>query len=68
MKIVVTDIDWDVEDEENAEELRKSLPKKMVVIVNDGLSDDEIEDVVSDSITDETGWCHNGFNWKKARK
>ena len=63
-KVIVTKIDWDLDDEKSADEIRATLPKRMEFEVEDGLTDDEVEEQISDAITDETEWCHNGFVWK----
>lgn len=65
-KVIVTEIDWDLGDEENIDEIRATLPKQMEFEVDDGLTDDEVEELLSDAITDETEWCHNGFDWEYA--
>lgn len=58
-------IRWDATREE-----RKSLPKEMEVTVTeadvDDISDDyEVEDYILDHISDETGFCHNGFRYEE---
>ena len=63
-RVIVTDIDFDLDGEENVDEILESLPKGMELEVEDGFTDEEIEDGISEVITDETGWCHNGFAWR----
>ena len=57
----VSNIDWDTDGEEI------DLPDEMTVNVKEDeqLEDDEIEQYISDKITDETGFCHFGFNYKE---
>lgn len=64
-KVIVTDIEFDLDDEENVDGIMETLPKGMEFEVeDDGFTDEEIEECLSDAITDETGWCHNGFAWR----
>ena len=63
-RVIVTDIDFDLGDEENVDEILEVLPKGMELEVEDGFTDEEIEECLSEVITDETGWCHNGFAWR----
>lgn len=58
----VNKIKWDVDNKSSL----KSLPKTMTVEVTsydvDDITDEyEVEDFISDYITDETGFCHDGF-------
>ena len=57
----VSNIDWDTDGEEI------DLPDEMTVNVKEDeqLEDDEIEQYISDKISDETGFCHFGFNYKE---
>ena len=43
----------------------KWLPKTLNCTVDDGLSVNEIEEALSDHISDTTGFCHNGFTFEK---
>ncbi len=58
---LVTDIHWDTDGEE------VDLPEEMTVNVSEDeeLEEDEIEEYISDKISDETGFCHFGFNYKE---
>lgn len=61
------DIQWDVDDEEDLDE----LPTEMEVevprdVIRDG--EEAVEEYVSDAITDETGFCHNGFYLREFSK
>jgi hypothetical protein len=57
----VSNIDWDTDGEEI------DLPDEMTVNVKEDeqLEEDEIEQYISDKISDETGFCHFGFNYKE---
>lgn len=46
---------------------RVRLPKEVVVEVEADLEDGELEDALSDAISDKTGWCHKGFDFEKAK-
>ena len=65
MKIKVTSINYDLDDLEDDERLEalKSLPQDMEFDVSDKMDDDEIEDYVSEQITERTGYCHRGFEF-----
>jgi len=56
----VSSIKWDTDEPEELE----SLPTQMTVTVQvDSASDDEeIDEAISDAITNETGFCHKGFS------
>lgn len=44
----------------------KSLPSEVIVeTLCNGATSDELEELLSDSITDETGFCHKGFEWEE---
>lgn len=67
-KYIVTNIEWDVDGEEEAEEILASLPTQMTVEIDENEVDDindesEIADLISDKITDETAFCNKGFTW-----
>lgn len=53
-------IDWDA-----TTSVKKSLPKE-IEIPNKIL--EQIIEVISDYITDEVGFCHNGFNLELSNK
>jgi hypothetical protein len=38
------------------------LPKEIIVEVDKNLNEDELEETLSDSISDKTGFCHMGFD------
>lgn len=61
----VYDIAWDAPNR-----LRKHLPEEMTVTVTEDdvedLNDDnDVEDYICDYISDETGYCHDGFNFEE---
>ena len=66
-KYAATKIAWDVDaDDPNA----KLLPKKVIVDFDDldlpdCATDAEVEDALSDYLSDQYGYCHNGFTFKK---
>lgn len=53
---IVTDIQYDTDGEPN-----DSLPKQLNIVVPDEVKDDEVEDYISDEISNRTGYCHFGF-------
>ena len=60
MKILVTDIEWDVDDEEDMVD----LPSELTLETNEDLHGDELEEWISDEISNETGFCHRGFQYE----
>lgn len=62
----VSKIKWDVDNKSDI----KNLPKTMTVEVTsydvDDITDEyEVEDFISDYITDEIGFCHDGFEMEE---
>ncbi len=56
MKYTITNIKYDTDGH------KVKLPKKMVIKVPDDLETyEEIEDYISDEISNRTGFCHKGF-------
>lgn len=51
-KLFATNINWDI-DERNETKLPESIP------IPEGMED---EDQISDHLSDQTGYCHKGFN------
>jgi hypothetical protein len=55
-------IQWDVDEPEDFDNLRQEIH---LTIPTEGtfstLSAEEIDDAISDAITDKTGFCHKGF-------
>jgi hypothetical protein len=58
---VVSDIHWDTDGEDI------EIPKELTIQISEDeeLEEDEIEEYISDKISDETGFCHLGFNYKE---
>ena len=54
-KLIAVDIEWDIEKDDTIE-----LPKS--IEIPDGL---ENEDDISDYLSEQTGFCHKGFNLKE---
>ena len=63
VKVIVTDIDWDVDVSDDAD----SLPQRMQYDVDADLTDDEIEDYVCEQLSDDTGFCHRSFEFHVIR-
>lgn len=63
MKIKVTNIvyDTDIDDDSTTFVLNSELPSEMIVEV-DGVID--IESEIADAISDNTGWCVEGYNYE----
>ena len=57
-KFIVTDIQYDTD----GEKPKPKLPKELEIIVPDDCEGyDEIEQFISDEISNKTGYCHFGF-------
>jgi len=56
---LIEDIDWDIDEEDRENVI---LPTRIIISVSLGLSDDEMEEYISDTITNMYGFCHNGFS------
>lgn len=70
MKIIITNIKWDLSHEVDNETTNYdmvlkdyNLPIQTTLEVDDDLEDDEVEEIVSDFLSDTYGFCHNGFEW-----
>jgi acetylornithine deacetylase/succinyl-diaminopimelate desuccinylase-like protein len=65
-----TNINWDVTDgaeemtEEEIQEVLSTLPAEVEIPSNitDSAEDDDIEEIISDWLSDTYGFCHNGFD------
>ncbi len=57
VKYLITDIWWDVDEDEEFD----SLPQRITVKVSKDKDIDDIEEYLSEMITDKYGFCHNGF-------
>ena len=60
--IAVTDIVWDTDGEDI-----EGLPDSFTIVVDAGLSDQEIEDEVDDYFDNNFDWCHEGYRWERNR-
>jgi len=59
--IKITQIEWDTDGES------VDLPKSVTITVEDwatGTDEAQIEDWVSDYLSDEYGYCHHGFDFE----
>jgi len=61
MKYLITDIEYDTDGAD------VNLPKKMEIEVSTGVDDENVEDFLSDKISNETGFCHNGFTFSELK-
>lgn len=58
MEYIVSNIQYDT-----SNRIAKTLPKSIVINVPDDLCTyEEIEEYLSDEISNQTGWCHKGFS------
>jgi len=54
----VFSIDWDTDGEE------VDLPARLLVPIPEHMTDEEeVEDYISDTITEDTAFCHKGFRY-----
>ncbi len=60
-KYRVEDIWWDTDTDEEFDE----LPRRIVVDVDDDINIDDVEDYISDWLSDTYGYCHHGFYYEK---
>ena len=58
MKIKIFNIQYDTDGEEI------DLPETLTMTFPQWTTEEEISDLASDYISDTTGFCHNGFEWK----
>ena len=58
-------IDWETDGDKEA---LASLPTSMTLSVPNEIAanQDRLEEYLRDTLSDETGWLHNGFDMKKA--
>lgn len=66
-KVIITKIDWDTDGDEA---LKEALPNTMTLDtedlnIEDPEDENEISDAISDYLSDEYGFCHNGFEMHK---
>ena len=65
-----TNINWDVTDgaeemtEEEIQEVLSTLPTEVEIpsYITDSAEDDDIEEIISDWLSNTYGFCHNGFD------
>ena len=62
MKYKVTNIKYDTKD-------TSDLPKEIYVNIDDSeyLEDYDIDEIISDVISDTTGFCHKGFSFEEIK-
>lgn len=63
-KAIVTDIDWDTSDDNCDEEVVLETSMEIEIpsdIIAEGV--DAVDSYVSDEISNESGFCHKGFNF-----
>lgn len=60
MKYRVTDIAWDVDDPKDFE----NLPQDVTIVLTED-DDEDVDLVLSDILSDQFGFCHNGFNYRR---
>lgn len=65
MKVKFMGVDWDA-DRVSIEEsgLKRDFIENVEIYVSDNADDDEIADALSDWLSDEFGYCHNGFDFE----
>jgi len=63
-KYKLTDIEWDTD-----EEVRTDLPQTVTVLVDplQAQGGYEVEDVLSDWLSDNYGWLHLGFKFEEVK-
>ena len=63
IKATAHSIEWDVDDPSDLENLPQEMHLTIPIEGSDStLSAEEIDDAISDAITNETGFCHKGFS------
>ena len=56
--VFISDIDWDTDSEPH------DLPQNIIMDLMWCYTVEEIEDLISDSLIEEYGFCHKGFSWR----
>ena len=56
--VFISDIDWDTDGEPH------SLPQNIIMDLMWCYTVEEIEDLISDTLIEEYGFCHKGFSWR----
>lgn len=63
------EVDYDYDRfESKREEIEDSVPKEMIITledVDDDVDQDELEEMISDAISDESGWLHGSFDYEE---
>ena len=60
--------DYIAECEKRIEEIEENLPSEMTVEIDDKTDADDVDDEISDIISDKTGWLVSGFNFEKVEE
>ena len=60
--VVVSDIEWDTDF--HSGNGPHSLPQNIIMDLMWCYTVEEIEDLISDSLIEEYGFCHKGFSWR----
>lgn len=60
-KYLITNIWWDVDDDEEFDQ----YPQRITVKVDEEDAGDDLEDYLSELITNKYGCCHNGFDYEE---
>ena len=63
---IVTDIKWDIDNDDNYnEEAYENLPSEVEVTIDveeEELDDEDAEYAISEYLSDKYGFCHDGFS------
>lgn len=60
--------DYIAECEKRIEEIEENLPSEMTVEIDDETDAEDIDDKISDIISDKTEWLVSGFNFEKVEE
>ena len=55
VKVRMTNIVWDIDDEDNADDIRKQLPKQVTHVFD--MPEIDLSEDVTDWLSDTYGWC-----------
>lgn len=64
LKVKFSDINWDIDKEDFFYNEDLMLPKEFTTDVPAPEDDTDLSDYLSDWLSDEYGFCHNGFNYQ----
>jgi hypothetical protein len=56
-----TEIQWDTDGDKR---LLKKLPKNVILTIDDYYEGDDLDDTITDMLSDEYGFCLFGFNYE----